>query len=183
MEDKQNNLNKVLYLSIGIILLFLALLFSIIAFIQKKDRVYFYDINKSSQKVIEKIILEITPDIIVFTGHDQYYGENIKDLDNYENSKYFIKAIRVVRKHFLDVVIIAGACSSHFEALIGSGANFASSPKRVNTHTYDPAICAIKVATTPYDQRVDFRNIYKYIENGKDAIGGIETNGKMKLLM
>ena len=62
MEDKQNNLNKVLYLSIGIILLFLALLFSIIAFIQKKDRVYFYDINKSSQKVIEKIILE-TPTV------------------------------------------------------------------------------------------------------------------------
>ena len=46
MEDKQNTLNKVLYLSIGIILLFLALLFSIIAFIQKKDIVYFYDINK-----------------------------------------------------------------------------------------------------------------------------------------
>ena len=62
MEDKQNNLNKVLYLSIGIILLFLALLFSIIAFIQKKDIVYFYDINKSSQKVIEKIILE-TPTV------------------------------------------------------------------------------------------------------------------------
>ena len=62
MEDKQNNLNKILYLSIGIILLFLALLFSIIAFIQKKDRVYFYDINKSSQKVIEKIILE-TPTV------------------------------------------------------------------------------------------------------------------------
>ena len=62
MEDKQNTLNKVLYLSIGIILLFLALLFSIIAFIQKKDIVYFYDINKSSQKVIEKIILE-TPTV------------------------------------------------------------------------------------------------------------------------
>lgn len=62
MEDKQNTLNKVLYLSIGIILLFLALLFSIIAFIQRKDTIYFYDINKSSQKVIEKIILE-TPTV------------------------------------------------------------------------------------------------------------------------
>ena len=148
--------------------------------------IYAYGVSLNEKDIyqhIEKIILEITPDIIVFTGHDQFYGDDIKSLDNYENSKYFIKAIRKVRKHFLDVVIIAGACSSHFEALIGSGANFASSPKRVNTHTYDPAICAIKVATTPYDQRVDFKNIYKYIENGKDAIGGVETNGKMRLLM
>ena len=148
--------------------------------------IYAYGVALNEKDIyqhIEKIILEITPDIIVFTGHDQFYGDDIKSLDNYENSKYFIKAIRKVRKHFLDVVIIAGACSSHFEALIGSGANFASSPKRVNTHTYDPAICAIKVATTPYDQRVDFKNIYKYIENGKEALGGIETKGKMKLLM
>ena len=152
----------------------------------KELGIYAYGVSLNEKEIymhIEKIILELTPDIIVFTGHDQYYGENIKDIENYENSKYFVKAIRIVRKYFSDVVIIAGACSSHFEALIGSGANFASSPKRVNTHTYDPAICAIKVATTPYDQRVDFRNIYKYIENGKDAIGGIETNGKMKLLM
>ena len=47
MEDKQNNLNKILYLSIGIILLFLALLFSIIAFIQKKDRVYFWRLRQT----------------------------------------------------------------------------------------------------------------------------------------
>ena len=148
--------------------------------------IYAYGVSLSEKDIymhIEKIVLEITPDIIVLTGHDQYFGEDVKNLDNYENSKCFIKAIRRIRKHFLDIVIIAGACGSHFEALIGNGANIASSPKRVNTHTYDPAICAIKVATTPYDQRVDFRNIYKYIENGKDAIGGIETNGKMKLLM
>ena len=119
----------------------------------------FYDINKSSQKVIEKIILEITPDIIVFTGHDQYYGEDIKDLDNYENSKYFIKAIRNVRKHFSDIVIIAGACSSHFEALIGSGANIASSPKRVNIHALDPAIVAGCLSFSDKNSKIDIIKI------------------------
>ena len=96
-----------------------------------------------------------------------------------------IDASRVVRRKFNnnEVVIIAGACGSHFEALIGSGANFASSPKRVNTHTYDPAIVAIKVASTSYNRLIDFNDIIKYIENGRDAIGGIESNGKMRLIL
>jgi spore coat assembly protein len=134
---------------------------------------------------IEKLLLNLTPDIVVITGHDAFKGENKASLDSYENSKYFIKAIRIIRKHYsLDnVVIIAGACGSHFEALIASGANFASSPKRINTHTYDPAIAAIKVASTSIAKLVDFNNILKYIDNGRDAIGGIETKGKMRLLL
>ena len=79
--------------------------------------------------------------------------------------------------------VIAGACGSHFEALIASGANFASSPKRINTHTYDPAVAAIKVATTPINRIVNFDGILKYIENGHDALGGVETMGKMRLLL
>ena len=70
-----------------------------------------------------------------------------------------------------------------FESLIANGANFASSPKRIHIHTYDPAVIAIKCATTSYLQNVDFNQILKYIENGKDAVGGIETKGKMKLLL
>lgn len=62
MKDKQINLNKVLYLSIGIILLFLAIFFFILAFTQRKDKIYFYNISKESQNVIEKIILE-TPTV------------------------------------------------------------------------------------------------------------------------
>ena len=134
---------------------------------------------------IEKLLLNLTPDIVVITGHDAFKGENKASLDSYENSKYFIKAIRIIRKNYsLDnVVVIAGACGSHFEALIASGANFASSPKRINTHTYDPAIAAIKVASTSITKLVDFNNILKYIDNGRDAIGGVETKGKMRLLL
>ena len=140
--------------------------------------------EKEVYKHIKDIVLNITPDIIVITGHDAFNGKNIQDINNYENTKYFIKTIREIRKLFAfdDVVIIAGACESHFEALIASGANFASSPKRINTHTYDPAVAAIKVASTSTDKIVNFDNVLKYIESGKDAFGGIETKGKMRLL-
>lgn len=140
--------------------------------------------NQIASKIGE-MVNALTPDIIVITGHDGYNKKGFNDLDNYENTRNFIDAIRVVRRKFNnnEVVIIAGACGSHFEALIGSGANFASSPKRVNTHTYDPAIVAIKVASTSYNRLVDFNDIIKYIENGRDAIGGIESNGKMRLIL
>lgn len=134
---------------------------------------------------IEELVLKLTPDIVVITGHDVYNGKGIKDINNYLNSKYYMEAVRVVRKHFnVDAVtIIVGACGSHFEGLIASGANFSSSPKRINIHTYDPAIIAIKVATTSLNQNIDFNQVLKYIENKKDAFGGIETKGKMRVLL
>ncbi len=141
--------------------------------------------EKDIYKHIDQLMIQVTPDIVVITGHDSYNGENKAQIDNYENSKYFVKAIRVIRSRFSvdNVVVIAGACASHFEALIASGANFASSPKRINTHTYDPAITAIKVAATSINKVVDFNGILKYIESGRDALGGIETMGKMRLLL
>lgn len=134
---------------------------------------------------IEDIILTLTPDIVVITGHDVYNGKGIKDLNNYENTNNFIEAIRVIRKHFNQdsIVIIAGACGSNFEALIASGANFASSPKRINIHTYDPAVIAIKVASTSYNKIIDFNYCLNLIEKGREAFGGIETKGKMKMLL
>lgn len=141
--------------------------------------------EKNMKNFIEQYILEITPDIVVLTGHDSYNGKDKKDLDNYENSKNFIETIRIIRKHFdaNSLPIIVGACCSHFEALIAAGANFASSPGRINIHTYDPAIIAIKLATTSCNRTIDFENTLKYIENKRDAFGGIETKGKMKILL
>ena len=75
-----------------------------------------------------------------------------------------------------------GACQSNFEALIANGANFASSPKRINVHIYDPAIIAIKVSTTAYNKIVNFDSLSNVIENLNDAYGGIETMGKMRIL-
>lgn len=134
---------------------------------------------------IEKLILDLTPDIVVITGHDYYNKQGIKDLSNYKNTAHFIDALRIIRKHFNEesMIVIIGACASHFEALIASGANFSSSPKRINIHTYDPAILAIKAATTSNNQNIDFYQALKYIEDGHDAFGGIETKGKMKILL
>lgn len=147
------------------------------------DGIYIHESDVKNK--IENILLKTTPDIIVITGHDVYNGKGIKDLKNYENSQHFIDAVRVIRQHFGadSIVVIVGACGSHFEALIASGANFSSSPKRINIHTYDPAIIAIKVATTSCNRIVDFNQILEYIENKRAAFGGVETKGKMKVLL
>lgn len=140
--------------------------------------------EKHASEVIENIMRQVTPNIVVITGHDAFHGEDIKELNNYENSPYFVKTIRKIRELYGEdeVIIIAGACTSCFEALIASGANFASSPGRINIHTYDPAVVAIKCATTSSNQTINFEAALKYIENGSKAFNGIETKGKMKLL-
>lgn len=131
---------------------------------------------------IKKIKLSINPDTIVITGHDYYNNEDLKSLNNYTNTKKFISAMLELKKIFPNSVYIVGACQSNFEALIASGANFASSPKRINVHIYDPAIIAIKVSTTACDNVVDFLSLANLIENLTDAFGGVQTKGKMKIL-
>ena len=92
------------------------------------------------------------------------------------------KMEKIRKKMNHDCVVIAGACQSNFEALIASGADYASSPKRINIHTFDPAVIAICVATTSFTSLVS-DNLFQYIENGKDAFGGVQTYGKMKLIV
>lgn len=147
------------------------------------DGIYL-DEDKVKDK-IEQIIAELTPDIVVITGHDIYNGKGLKEISNYENTKFFMETIRKIRKHYMldDLCVIAGACGSNYEALIASGANFASSPKRINIHTYDPAVIAIKVASTSINKTIDFEACLRLIENGRNAFGGIETKGKMRIFL
>lgn len=133
-------------------------------------------------QIAEEINLETEPDVIVITGHDYFNNENKKDLNNYANTKNFIDGMKKFKKVFPNSIYIVGACQSNFEALIANGANFASSPKRINVHIYDPAILAIKVSTTAYNKIVNFNSLNNLIENLTDAYGGVETNGKMKIL-
>lgn len=148
--------------------------------------VYSYGKCISEDKIhleIGKYLIETNADIVVITGHDIYNNKGLKDINNYLNTMNFIKAIKEVRKLRNDCVVIAGACQSNFEALIANGADFASSPKRINIHTFDPAIVAIKVATTSFNRIVEENDLFKYIENEKDAIGGLQTKGKMRILL
>ena len=135
------------------------------------------------ERKLENILDKFNPDIIVITGHDLFQGDDPKNLLQYKNTKYFMNAVKKIRKIMRnDCVVIAGACQSNFEALIASGADYASSPKRINIHTFDPAVIAICVATTSFTSLVN-DNMFEYIENGKDAFGGVQTYGKMKLIL
>ena len=140
--------------------------------------------EKEVKNKILNILEDVKPDILVITGHDAYNGLGIKDINNYENSKTYVDVLRKIRTRYKkdDLVIIIGACASHYEALIANGANFASSPGRINIHTYDPAVVASKIATTSCNKVVDYESIIKHIIDGKKAIGGIETKGKMRII-
>ena len=104
------------------------------------------------------------------------------DLDFYKNSKYFVGAVREARKlesSHEKLIIIAGGCQSNYEELIRAGANFASSPKRINIHALDPAIIASSVALSVNSKSIDLLSVIEKTKYGSDGIGGIITNGTM----
>lgn len=133
---------------------------------------------------IGKLLEEYRPDIVVITGHDAYYSKknNIKDINNYQNTINFIDAVKVARRFEKEqdkLIIIAGACQSNYEELIKAGANFASSPKRINIHALDPAIIASSLALSDRNQSIDLIRLIEKTKYGKEGIGGIITNGMM----
>lgn len=133
---------------------------------------------------ITKYLEDLKPDIVIITGHDSYLkGKgNKNDIQNYKNSENFIKAIESARKYEDSpekLIIIAGACQSNYEELIKAGANFASSPKRINIHALDPAIIAVSTALSDRNKSIDLIDILNKTKYGPEGIGGIITNGAM----
>lgn len=133
---------------------------------------------------IKKYLTKTNPDIVIITGHDFFYKneQDKTDLNNYKSSKYFVSAIRKARefeKSHDKLIIIAGACQSNYEELIKAGANFASSPKRVNIHALDPAIIASSIALSLRDKPIDIIKIISKTKYKEEGIGGIITNGMM----
>lgn len=130
------------------------------------------------------LLKEYKPDILIITGHDAYLKklgdkENIK---NYKNTANFIKAVKSARKYEQShekLVIIAGACQSNYEELIKAGANFASSPKRVNIHALDPAIIAVTLALTERNQEINLLELLDKTKYGSDGMGGLKCTGLM----
>ena len=130
---------------------------------------------------IEDLLREFQPDIVVITGHDAYLKKNRGD---YQNSFNFIETVKEARKYEKSqdkLIIIAGACQSNYEELIKAGANFASSPKRINIHALDPAILATSLALSDRNKSIDLLKILEKTKYGKDGMGGIITNGTMYL--
>ncbi len=132
------------------------------------------------------LIREHLPDILVVTGHDGFIarkGDKLS-LDSYRTSRYFVDTVQKVRQVQPckdSLVIIAGACQSHYEALMDAGANFASSPQRIFIHCADPLLVAEKVSFTPFNVVVQVTQVAENIVSGLSGIGGIETMGKLRL--
>lgn len=138
-----------------------------------------YDVHSNIQRLLKKY----NPDILIITGHDFVNKQkDINDINNYKNSKNFVKSVfkaREYEKSHEKLVIIAGACQSDYEALIKAGANFASSPKRVNIHALDPAIIASTLALTEKGKEINLIDLLNKTKYGKDGIGGLKSNGMM----
>lgn len=134
---------------------------------------------------VKDLIKEYRPDILVLTGHDSINkgSQNYKSLDSYRNSRYFVEAVknaREVEPSYDDLVIFAGACQSHYEAIIDAGANFASSPHRVLIHALDPVFICERIA---YSSIAKFLSPQEILENtitGEKGIGGLQTRGKFR---
>ena len=146
-------------------------------------------IEESEQhKQVYNLLQRFKPEILILTGHDAFIKRrnDIYNIENYKNSKYFIQAVLEARRyeHNLDnLVIFAGACQSFYEALISSGANFASAPKRVLIDMMDPLIVAETIAYTPVNELVPLENIISNTREGINGIGGLQTRGQYRIGM
>ncbi len=133
---------------------------------------------------IREYLEEYNPSILVITGHDAYYKKkgSMGDINSYKNSANFVKAVKEARRYEKShdkLIIIAGACQSDYEELIRAGANFASSPKRINIHALDPAIIASRMSLADINKDIDLKDIIASTKYGKEGIGGIITKGTM----
>lgn len=148
--------------------------------------VYGVHVPESEQpKQVKKLIEQYQPDMIVMTGHDGYSRKkrSTNELEHYYHSKYFVEAVRnarLLRPDKDSLVIFAGACQSHYEAILGAGANFASSPERKLINCYDPVLVAEMVCFTPLGKTADIVDVIDNTITGREGIGGIETRGLMR---
>lgn len=135
-------------------------------------------------ETLYRLLPRVRPDIVVITGHDgvlkQQQGYDLYSLSSYKNSQNFVAAIQVAREYernFDALTIVAGACQSHFEALLGTGANFASSPGRILIHALDPVYIAAKASFTSIRDTVNLSDVLNHTISGNQGMGGIETRG------
>ncbi|HAU31810.1 MAG: Sporulation peptidase YabG [Desulfotomaculum sp. 46_296] len=146
---------------------------------------YFISEELQSHEV-GKLLRKHNPDILVVTGHDGLVkgARDFTDLKNYHSSSYFIDSVRVARefeRNKDDLIIFAGACQSHYDAILDAGANFASSPERVLIHAFDPVFVVEKIAYSSIYDPISLKDIISGTITGFPGIGGFETRGKYRM--
>lgn len=152
-----------------------------------ENRIWTVGILESEENLqfeIKDLLEEHNPSIVVITGHDAYYKRkgDIHNINSYKNSINFQNAVKEARKYEKShdkLIIIAGACQSNYEELIKAGANFASSPKRINIHALDPAVIASRISMTDVTKDIDLKAILEKTKYGISGVGGIITKGTM----
>ena len=142
--------------------------------------------EREQPKRVSKLLLEEPYDILVLTGHDGILKgkKDFSDLNSYRNSSYFVEAVRAARRlepSKDELVIFAGACQSHYEAILVAGANFASSPLRVFIHAFDPVFIVEKVAYSSINDKLSIQDVIANTITGIDGVGGVETRGRFRL--
>jgi len=139
-------------------------------------------------QVLMRMLPQFNPDIVVITGHDGVLKqkEDLQQLGSYKNSLNFVHAVKVARDYERSrdtLVVIAGACQSHFEALLQAGANFASSPGRIMIHALDPVYVAVRASFTPFRETINISDVIAHTISGRQGVGGIETMGRYRIGM
>lgn len=145
----------------------------------------YHIIERDMPGQIVPLMQQAQPDILVITGHDSYKKSGYKNqMESYKNSKYFVETVKEARKWEKSkdkLIIFAGACQSFFEAILQAGANFASSPERINIHAQDPVYIAQKAAYTPVREMINIIDTVQNTVSGLKGIGGLETRGSLRL--
>jgi spore coat assemly protein len=141
--------------------------------------------EKDQPVEVPNLVKQIKPDIVVITGHDAITkgARDYANIDNYRNSKFFVDTVNELRNYepnYDDLVIFAGACQSHYEAILDAGANFASSPSRVLIHCLDPVFVCEKIAYTNIERVVSIQEALENTITGTKGIGGLQTRGKYR---
>ena len=148
----------------------------------KKNKIKAYGLYMRENDMasqVQGLLKKYNPDILVLTGHDSF--SRIKR-QKYKNTTNFVSAVTEARnyeKSHEKLFVIAGACQSNYEDLIKAGANFASSPKRINIHALDPAIIAACLSFSDKNNNIDIIKILEKTKYGADGMGGIITKGSM----
>jgi spore coat assembly protein len=142
--------------------------------------------EKDQAGAITYFLQKYQPDILVITGHDGLIKDarDFRSIDSYRNSRHFAAAVRAARRYVPgrdELVIFAGACQSHYEELLAAGANFASSPRRVFIHIFDPVFIVEKIAFTSIKETLTITDVLANTVTGVDGVGGIETRGRFRL--
>jgi spore coat assemly protein len=137
-------------------------------------------------QILLRMLPQFHPDIVVITGHDGVLKqrEDLQQLSSYKNSLNFVQAVKVARDYERSrdsLVVVAGACQSHFEALLQAGANFASSPGRIMIHALDPVYVAVRASFTPFRDTINISDVIAHTISGRQGVGGIETMGRYRI--